>query len=40
MLVDAPNRFGLPAFYMLHVWFWKTNPLGMFNPYNPRVHCP
>ena len=40
MLVDAPNRFGLPAFYMLHVWLWKANPLGLFNPYNPRVHCP
>ena len=40
MFVDAPNRFGLPPFYMLHVWFWKTNPLGLFNPYNPRVHCP
>jgi hypothetical protein len=40
MKVDAPNRFGLPAFYMLHVWLWKNNPLGLFNPYNPRVHCP
>jgi len=40
MLVNAPNRFGLPDFYMLHVWLWKSNPLGLFNPYNPRVHCP
>jgi hypothetical protein len=21
---DAPNRFGLPAFYTLHVWAWRT----------------
>ena len=40
MLVDTPNRFDLPAFYMMHVWLWKSNPLGLFNPYNPRVHCP
>ncbi len=40
MFVDAPNRFGLPPFYMLHVWLWKSNPLGLFNPYNPRVDCP
>ena len=40
MLVDAPNRFGLPAFYMLHVWLWKANPLGLFNPYNPRGPLP
>lgn len=23
---EAPNRFGLPAFYTLHVWAWKQNP--------------
>jgi len=40
MLVQAPNRFGLPDFYMMHVWLWKSNPLGLFNPYNPDVHCP
>jgi hypothetical protein len=22
-LFDSPNRFGLPAFYTLHVWAWK-----------------
>jgi hypothetical protein len=22
---DAPNRFGLPAFYTLHVWAWRTS---------------
>jgi hypothetical protein len=40
MLVRAGNRFGLPAFYMLHVWLWKDNPSGLFNPFNPRVSCP
>ena len=23
---ESPNRFGLPAFYTLHVWAWKDNP--------------
>src|SRR5947207_11816476 len=23
-----PIRFGLPAFYTLHVWAWKQNPKG------------
>jgi hypothetical protein len=40
MLVKAPNRYGLPDFYMLHAWLWKPNPTGLFNPYNPRIHCP
>jgi hypothetical protein len=38
-LVSAPNRYGLPAFYELHVWLWKTNPRGVFNDWNPRVSC-
>ena len=25
-LFEAPNRFGLPAFYTLHVWAWKPSP--------------
>ena len=29
-LFESPNRFGLPAFYTLHVWAWKENPTGMF----------
>jgi hypothetical protein len=37
--VSAPNRYGLPAFYELHVWAWKTNPDGMFADWNPRVSC-
>jgi hypothetical protein len=37
--VGAPNRYGLPAFYELHVWAWKGNPDGMFADWNPRVSC-
>ena len=36
----SPNRFGLPPFYSLHAWVWKHNPAGMFEMWNPRVHCP
>ena len=39
-LVDAGNRYGLPAFYELHVWHQKANPNGTFDDWNPRVHCP
>jgi hypothetical protein len=35
----APNRYGIPAFYALHVWAWKANPHGMFVDWNPRVAC-
>jgi hypothetical protein len=38
-LFDSPNRFGLPAFYTLHVWAWKDNPNGTFTNWNPRVTC-
>jgi hypothetical protein len=37
--VSAPNRYGLPAFYELHVWAWKRNPAGIFADWNPRVSC-
>ena len=36
---DAPNRFGLPPFYTLHVWAWKENPNGSFTNWNPTVSC-
>jgi hypothetical protein len=39
-LTDEPNRFGLPAFYSLHVWAWKHNPAGTYEMWNPRVTCP
>jgi hypothetical protein len=38
-LTPAPNRFGIPAFYALHVWIWQPNSAGLFEPWNPRVHC-
>jgi hypothetical protein len=38
-LFDSPNRFGLPAFYTLHVWAWKDNPSGTFTNWNPDVSC-
>jgi hypothetical protein len=38
-LFDSPNRFGLPPFYTLHVWAWKTNPNGTFTNWNPDVSC-
>src|SRR5689334_8170657 len=37
--VGAPNRYGLPAFYELHVWAWKSNPAGMFADWNACVSC-
>ncbi len=36
---DTPNRFGLPAFYTLHVWAWKQNPSGAFVNWHPHVSC-
>jgi hypothetical protein len=35
----SPNRFGLPAFYTLHVWAWKENPKGAFVNWHPNVSC-
>lgn len=37
--VAAGNRYGLPDFYELHVWHERANPLGLFNDWNPDVHC-
>ena len=36
---DTPNRFGLQAFYTLHVWAWKDNPDGAFVNWHPDVSC-
>jgi len=36
---EAPNRFGLPAFYTLHVWAWKDNPSGSFVNWHDNVTC-
>ena len=38
-LFEAPNRFGLPPFYTLHVWAWKDNPNGTFVNWHPKVSC-
>ncbi len=38
-LFEAPNRFGLPAFYTLHVWAWKENPAGTFVNWHSKVSC-
>jgi hypothetical protein len=38
-LFESPNRFGLPAFYTLHVWAWKDSPTGTFVNWNSNVSC-
>jgi hypothetical protein len=38
-LFTSPNRFGLPAFYTLHVWAWKPNPKGAFVNWHANVSC-
>jgi hypothetical protein len=35
----SPNRYGIPAFYELHVWAARHNPNGAFADWNPRVTC-
>jgi len=40
MLNPVSNRFLPFAFYSLHVWLYKANPGGLFEMWNPRVHCP
>jgi hypothetical protein len=37
--VGAPNRYGIPAFYEMHVWAWQNNPDGSFADWNRRVTC-
>jgi hypothetical protein len=36
---NTPNRYGLPAFYELHVWAWKANSMGTFADMNMDVSC-
>ena len=36
---EAPNRFGLPPFYTLHVWAWKESPTGAFVNWHQNVSC-
>ena len=37
--IAAPNRYGLPAFYELHVWAWEHNPQGSYADWNTHVTC-
>jgi hypothetical protein len=37
--VSSPNRYGLPAFFELHVWAWRDNPAGAFVDWNNNVSC-
>jgi hypothetical protein len=39
MATPFPNRYGIPAFFALHVWLYQSNPAGMFAPFNPNVSC-
>jgi hypothetical protein len=38
-LIESPNRYGLPAFYTLHVWAWKESGTGPFVNWHPTVSC-
>jgi len=38
-LFESPNRFGLPAFYTLHVWAWRESPTGSFVNWHANVSC-
>ncbi|MEV5410632.1 hypothetical protein AB0K60_17540 [Thermopolyspora sp. NPDC052614] len=35
-----PLEDGMPVHYSLHVWIFKPNPHGIFEPWNPNVRCP
>lgn len=37
--IGAPNRYGLPALYEIHVWAWEGNPRGSFADWNTQVTC-
>jgi hypothetical protein len=37
--VNSPNRYSLSAFFELHVWAWRHNPLGAFVDWNTHVSC-
>jgi hypothetical protein len=39
LLVNSPNRYGLPAFFELHVWAWRDSPNGAFVDWNTQVSC-
>ena len=37
--VGSPNRYGIAAFFELHVWAWRENPNGAFVDWNNKVSC-
>jgi hypothetical protein len=37
--VGEPNRYGLHAFYEIHVWAFEENPKGAFADWNTHVTC-
>jgi hypothetical protein len=37
--IAYPNRYGLPAFYEMHVWAWERNPKGSYADWNTHVTC-
>jgi hypothetical protein len=37
--IAYPNRYGLPAFYEIHVWAWEDNPKGSYADWNTHVTC-
>ena len=37
--VGAPNRYGLPAFYVLHAWACEHNPNGSLADWNSEATC-
>jgi hypothetical protein len=37
--IPYPNRYGLPAFYEIHVWAWQENPKGSYADWNTQVTC-
>src|SRR5215469_13207331 len=37
--IGAPNRYGLPPFYEIHVWAWEENPKGSYADWNTHVTC-
>jgi hypothetical protein len=39
LFVDSPNRFNIPSFFELHVWAWRSNPMGAFMDWNDNVTC-
>jgi hypothetical protein len=39
LFVDSPNRYNIPSFFELHVWAWRSNPMGPYMDWNDHVTC-